>query len=165
MKLRVGDKTFSVKVAETPESKKRGLTTVREGSMPKTAGLVLKYETPTPVNITMVGMKFSIDIIFVKNYIVQKVVSANPGESEITINDVSDLVLEVPQGSAEGIKPKDSVEWVGEKTEDGIIQAADGGVAKADGAMYVLDENGKVQMNIEGMNVYSPESIQQGCWS
>ena len=58
MKLTVGKKEFKVKVATTPESQQRGLIGVKPGSMPKNAGLVLKYTTATPVTITMKGMKF-----------------------------------------------------------------------------------------------------------
>jgi len=157
MKLKVGDKEFKVKVASTPETRKKGLLGVKSGSMPKDAGLVLKFEQATPVTITMVGMKFPIDIVFIRELTgyttvlkVQKVVSAEPDQKDININDVSNLVLEVPQGAASGIEPGDVVEWTGEKKEDGTIQMAEGGIAPAEGAMHVLDENGKVQTNIQG---------------
>lgn len=151
MKLKVGDKEFSVKVADTDETRTNGLKPVKAGSMPKTAGLVLKYNQATPANITMVDMKFPIDIVFIKDNKVQKIVSAEPGEENITINDVSDLVLEVPKGAAEGITEDSVVDWIGEKKEDGTIEMAHGGiVAPVDGAMHVLDENGKVQGNIQG---------------
>ena len=150
MKLKVGSKEFKVKVASTPEARQKGLLGVKAGSMPKDSGLVLKFTPATPVPITMVGMNFSIDIIFIRDLKVQKVVSAEPDQEDININDVSDLVLEVPQGSGDGINPGDLVEWTGEKKEDGTIQMADGGVAAQEGAMHVLDENGKVQTNIQG---------------
>jgi uncharacterized membrane protein (UPF0127 family) len=151
MKLKIGNKEFMVKVASTPEAKTKGLLGVKAGSMPKNAGLVLKYDQATPINITMVGMKFPIDIIFVRNDAVQKVMPADIGDENIVINDVSDFVVEVPQGSGIGIKKGDKVEWTGEKKEDGTIEKAEGGVvAAAEGAMHVLDENGKVQGNIEG---------------
>jgi uncharacterized membrane protein (UPF0127 family) len=150
MKLKVGEKEFSVKVAETPEARKQGLLNVKSGSMPKTAGLVLKFDQATPATITMKGMKFPIDIVFIRDGKVQKVISAEPDQEDISINDVSDLVLEVPSGSGEGLKKGDVVDWAGEKLKDGTIQMADGGVAVAEGAMQVLDENGKVQTNIEG---------------
>jgi uncharacterized membrane protein (UPF0127 family) len=151
MKLKIGDSDFAVKVAETDEARKTGLLNVKPGSMPKNAGLVLKYNQPTPINITMDGMKFPIDIVFVKDGKVQKIVSGKPGEKDITINDVSDFVVEVPEGSAGDLKEGDVVDWVGEKKPDGTIEMAHGGVVSAvDGAMHVLDENGKVQGNIQG---------------
>ena len=150
MKLIVGNKTFKVKIASTPESRAKGLLGIKAGSMPKDAGLVLKFDQATPVTITMKGMKFPIDLIFIRDNKVQKIVPAEPEQENIGINDVSDNVLEVPKGSSEGVKKGDAVDWAGEKKEDGTIQMAEGGVAAADGAMHVLDENGKVQTNIAG---------------
>ena len=150
MKLTVGKKVFKVKVATTPEDQKKGLLGVKPGSMPKDAGLVLKYEIATPITITMKGMKFPIDVVFIRDERVQKVVPSHPDEPDITIGDVSTCVLEVPLGSASGIKKGDKVEWAGEKKKDGTIEMADGGAVAVKGAMHVLDENGKVQSNIEG---------------
>lgn len=150
MKLTVGKKIFKVKVATTPEDQKKGLLGVKPGSMPKDAGLVLKYEIATPITITMKGMKFPIDVVFMRDKLVQKVVPAQPDQEDININDVSTCVLEVPLGSADGIKKGDIVEWGGEKQKDGTIEMAEGGAVAVKGAMHVLDENGKVQSNIEG---------------
>ena len=151
MKLKIGEKELSVKVADTDETRTVGLLNVRAGSMPKNAGLVLKYNQATPANITMVGMKFPLDIVFVKDNKVQKIVSAEPGQENITINDVSDYVVEVPKGSGKDLKIGDLVDWVGEKKKDGTIEMAEGGVVTPiDGAMQILDENGKVQGNIQG---------------
>ena len=150
MKLTVGKKEFKVKVATTPESQQRGLIGVKPGSMPKNAGLVLKYTTATPITITMKGMKFPIDVVFIREDKVQKVVPAEPDREDININDVSTDVLEVPKGSADGIKKGDKVEWTGEKKKDGTIEMAEGGATAVKGTMHVLDENGKVQSNIQG---------------
>ena len=150
MKLTVGNKEFKVKIASTPEALRKGLLGVKPGSMPKDAGLVLRFEIDTPVTITMKGMKFPIDVVFIRNNRVQKVVSLEPNQPDININDVSTWVLEVPKGSADGIKPRDKVEMVGEKKKDGTIEMAEGGVTAAKGTMHVLDENGKVQSNIQG---------------
>ena len=150
MKLQIGEKTFSVKIADTPEARKDGLLRVKPGSMPDTAGLVLKYDTPTVIDITMVGMKFPIQIVFVKDDLVQKVVKGSPEQSGISINTESDFVVEVVDGAANDIKSGDNVTFVGEKLKDGTIKMADGGVVAEDGMMQVLDENGKVQTNIFG---------------
>lgn len=151
MKLTLGEKEFSVKVADTEAKRRIGLSPVKAGSMPKTAALVLKYDQPSPANITMEDMKFPIDIVFVKDNKIQKIVPAKPGEKNITINDVSDFVVEIPQGASDGLKEGDSVDWLGEKKEDGTIEMAHGGtVAPVKDAMQVLDENGKVQGNIQG---------------
>lgn len=148
MKLKVGDKEFIVKIAESDVAKKQGLNKVNPKSMPKNAGLVFKYDSAGPITMTMVEMKFSIDIVFILDNKVQKVIKANPGEDNISAE--ANMVLEVLDGAADGIKSGDEVEWIGEKLEDGTIQKAEGGVVANEGAMHVLDENGKVQANIEG---------------
>ena len=150
MKLRVGPKEFAVKIADTPEAKSTGLNNIKPGSMPKTAGLVFKYDTPENVTMTMVDMKFDIDIIFTLEDKVQKIKKAKVGTDNVSITEKSDLVIEVPAGASGGIKTGDVVEWIGEKNSDGTIEKADGGVVAAEGTMQVLDENGKVQTNIEG---------------
>lgn len=164
MKLKIAEKEFNVKVASTPEQLATGLLNIKAGSMPKNAGLVLKYDRPTPANITMKGMKFPIDIVFIKDNKVQKTIYAEPDRENITINDVSDFVLEVPKGSSAGIKSGDVVEWVGEKLEDGTIEKAEGGVIANEGAMHVLDENGKVQGNIAGdERIFSRKHTEKLC--
>jgi uncharacterized membrane protein (UPF0127 family) len=164
MKLKVGNKEFKVKVASTPESRQKGLLGVKAGSMPKDAGLVLKFDQATPVPITMDGMKFAIDIIFVRDFRVQKVVSAEPDDDDIKINDASDFVLEVIKGSGTSIKKDDLVEWIGEKKEDGTIQMVDGGIEAVAGAMQVLDDKGKVQANIQGdERIFSRKHTEKLC--
>lgn len=164
MKLKVGDKEFSVKVADTPETRSSGLKTVKKGSMPKDAGLVLKYDTPEKIDITMIGMKFPIDIIFIKAGKVQKIKAGDVGQDNINIDDVSDLILEVPRGASEGLKAGDTVDWGGEKLEDGTIQKADGGVMTSEDNMQVLDENGKVQTNIQGdERIFSRKHTEKLC--
>jgi uncharacterized membrane protein (UPF0127 family) len=148
MKLKVGNKDFTVKVASEDKSKSRGLKGITK--MPKGYGLVLSYDTERVVPITMEGMKIPIDIIFSRGGKVQEIVQASVGGPEIVIGAPSDLVLEVNRGDSVGIKSGDEIDWVGEKNADGRITMASGGIAAKDGQMHVLDEDGKNQMNIKG---------------
>lgn len=150
MRMLIGDKEFDVKVAETDEARKKGLIGVRKGSMPANAGLVLKFDKPKPANITMKGMNFSLDLIFVKGGKVQKVVSAEPDQTDISINDISDMVVEVPKGSGKDITSDTQVTWVGKKNDDGSIELADGGPVPDEGTMHVLDNDGAIQASLEG---------------
>lgn len=150
MRMLIGNKEFDTKVANTDETRHRGLIGVKEGSMPDNAGLVLEFDKPKPANITMEGMKFPLDLIFVKGGKVQKVVTAEPGQKDISINDVSDMVVEVPKGSGKNIEVGTQVEWVGKKNNDGTIELANGGELPDKGEMHVLDNNGAVQASLEG---------------
>lgn len=150
MRMLIGNKEFDVKVANTDATRQRGLIGVKAGSMPANAGLVLKFDKPKPANITMEGMKFPLDLIFVKGGKVQKVVSAEPGQIGISINDISDMVIEVPKGSGKSIQTDAQAEWLGEKKPDGTIELAEGGELPSDGEMHVLDNNGAVQASLEG---------------
>ena len=150
MRMLIGNKEFDVKVAETEPARRRGLIGVRKGSMPDNAGLVLKFDKPKPANITMEWVTFPLDLIFVKGGKVQKVVSAEQGQTDISINDVSDMVVEVPRGSGKGIEQGAPVEWVGKKNDDGTIELANGGSVPENGEMHVLDNNGAVQASLEG---------------
>lgn len=147
MKIKVGTKEFKIKVADTDEGRQRGLKRVK--SLPKDSGLVLKFDSPTLVTITMLEVRFPLDLVFISNLKVVDVKSAQPEVEKIVSNNLSDYVLEVNEGEAKGIKPGDLVSFVGEKKEDGIITKADGGVIDK-GALQVLDENGVAQANLEG---------------
>lgn len=148
MKLKIGKLEFNVKIAESDRSRKKGLKGVTK--MPKGSGLVLSYSKEQETPITMEGMKIPIDIVFSRNGKVQEVRKADIGDDDIVTGNPSDLILEVNSGEAKDIKTGDSVEWVGEKNEDGTITMASGGIAAKNNQMQVLDENGKNQMNIRG---------------
>jgi hypothetical protein len=148
MKVKIGNKEFTVKVASQESSRKKGLKGITK--IPKGSGLVLSYEKEQVVPITMEGMKIPIDIVFSRGGKVQDVIPASIGSPDIMIEGPSDFILEINKGESEGIKAGDEVSWVGEKHEDGTITMASGGVAAKDGEMQVLDEDGKNQMNIKG---------------
>lgn len=148
MKIKVGNKEFSVKVASSDASRKQGLKGITK--IPEGSGLVLSYEKEQVVPITMSGMKIPIDIVFSRGGKVQEIVSASIESPEILIEGPSDLVLEINKGEGAGIKTGDTISWVGEKNDDGTITMASGGIAAKSDEMQVLDEDGNNQMNIKG---------------
>jgi uncharacterized membrane protein (UPF0127 family) len=148
MKVKIGNNEYDVKVASSEAKRKKGLKGIKE--LPKGSGLVLSFSEEQVVPITMRGMKIPLDIIFSKGGKVQEVRSASIDSADIMIEGPSDLILEINRGEATGIKPGDEISWVGEKSEDGTIVMASGGVAAKEGQMHVLDEDGKNQMNIKG---------------
>jgi len=147
MKLNIGEEQFIVKVASSEASRKRGLSGVK--SLPKGNGLVLKYSEPTTMTVTMKGMNFPLDLIFIKDYKVIAVKKANTWDTDIDIGKPIDMVLEVNAGDKGSIKIGNDVSWIGEKTDKDTIIMAEGGLVP-EGTLHVLDEDGKVQMNTMG---------------
>ena len=149
MKVRVGEKQFSIKLADTEARRKKGLSGLK--SLPKGNGLMLKYEEPVGVTITMEKMKFPLDLIFILDNKVQKVLRGEPGFKEpIYIGQNSCCVLEVNAGEGDGIRMGDEVAEIGEKQAGGKIDYVEGDVPKVDGALHVLNEDGQIQANIKG---------------
>ena len=147
MKLNVGNEQFTVKVASSDASRKRGLSGLK--SLPNGHGLVLKYDKPTFMTVTMRGMNFPLSLIFVRDSTVIAIKKANTWDQDIDIGKAIDFVLEINKGDEGSIKIGNDVSWVGEKTENDTIIMAEGGITP-DGNLHVLDEDGKVQMNVEG---------------
>lgn len=147
MKLKIGEEIFTVKVASSDAGRRKGLSGIK--SMPKGAGLVLKYDTPTEMNITMKGMNFPLDLIFIKDNKVTAIKKGKIWDTAIPSGGPIDMVLEINAGEKGSIKVGNEISWVGEKKDDSTIVMAEGGVAPK-GEMHVLDEDGKVQMNVKG---------------
>lgn len=149
MKLSIGDNSFDVKVASTDAQRKQGLKRVDGNTIPKGSGLVLKYDKAQNVPITMKDMIFPLDLVYIHDGKVVATKQANPGDDDIDINTPVDNVLELKMGEGGKIKIGDEVSWVG--TRDGnTIQMADGGLTP-EGDYHLLNEDGKVQMNLEGV--------------
>lgn len=149
MKLNIGDNSFSVKVAKTDAMRKAGLKGVKGETIPKQAGLVLKYDEAQNVPITMQGVSFPLDLVFIKDNKVVGTRQAKPGDPDIDIGSPVDHVLELKMGDGGKIKRGDTVSWTGSR-EGNKISMADGGLTP-EGDFQLLDEDGKVQMNLDGV--------------
>jgi len=147
MRIKIGSKEFEVRVSESDEDSRIGLSGTE--SLPKKEGFAMKFDGMSIIPITMQEMLFPLDIIFSLNGKVTKVVTAQPGSKDIIIKQPSDLIIEVNAGEAEGINSKDEVIFLGKKNDDGTVEMAEGGL-KIVGNRQVLDENGKNQMNLKG---------------
>ena len=112
----IGDRVVVVvEVARTDEEKARGLSG-REALLPD-HGMLFVYEAPTRPTIWMQGMRFSLDILWIKGgRVVDLVLGANPpswGESPPVFvpRQEAEYVLEVPAGFADrlGVRLNDPV--------------------------------------------------------
>jgi hypothetical protein len=111
--------------------------------------MLLKFGTPGDYPITTVGMKYPLSLVFAEGGKINRVVKANPGIDNIFGNGPVDMVLEINPNEAKGMRAGQNLELIGEKTDDGKVKMAEGGL-EPKGTAHVLDENGRVQMNLKG---------------
>lgn len=135
MKVKVGELIYDVEVAKTDAEKEKGLSKINY--LPDDEGMLFIYEEPEDVGFWMKDTYIPLDIVFINDE--NEVISVAEGKPEDeTIHEEDDVlyVLEVNAGS--GIKPGDEVEFPEEQSE------------KVKSKMLVLDENGEVQMELDG---------------
>jgi len=147
MKIRIGDNNFEVAVADSDKKRQIGLSQLEK--LPKGKGLMMKFDSRTLTPIRMSDMSFPLDLVFIKDNKVMKVVSAEAGAKDVKPPSDYDSVLELNLGEGGKLKSGYEVESIGEKHGDGTITIAEGGL-EANGPRHVLDENGKIQANLLG---------------
>lgn len=144
--VKIGNKKFALKLLITDESKRKGLKGVKASSMPKSSGVALIFKKPSLVSITMKGMQFPIDLIYVLEDKVVGLGSMNVGDLDKKIPKKVTAVIELHKGASSGIKVGDNV--IGEVEQPTVIK--EGGVKAEQGKLHVLDNDGKNQKDIAG---------------
>lgn len=133
--IRIGDKTYKVKLAETEEQHMKGLQDVSE--LPEDEGMLFVFSDTEPeLSFWMKDTKIPLDVIFIDEDL--QVISVQQGipenEEFMTENNVN-FVLEVNQNS--GIKQGDELEFSPDKKLNSD-------------KMHVLDSEGNTQMELDG---------------
>lgn len=108
IKIYINDTEYKVKVADTEETRRRGLQNVKE--LPKDEGMLFIFDRPQTVSFWMKDTYIPLDIVFINED--QEVVSVYKGQplnEEVAEEDNVKYVLEVNQGS--GIKEGDDLEF------------------------------------------------------
>lgn len=139
VKIHIADKTYTVKLAETPEQKEQGLQGVEQ--LADNEGMLFIFDDEDPdydgtVSFWMKDTLIPLDIIFIDEDL--NVISVDQGEPQTENAHIQKnvaFVLEVNQGS--GISEGDELEFSSEKNID-------------KSKMLVLDSEGKPQMELEG---------------
>ena len=133
MKIEIGNKKYDVQVMESEEDKEKGLQDVNY--LPENEGMLFIYEEPEEISFWMDQTPLPLDVIFInEDYEVISVHQGIPNSQEPMTEQNVMYVLEVNEGS--GIKPGDELEFEDDE--------------KSESKMLVLDENGDVQMTLEG---------------
>ena len=136
VKIKIGDKEYLCKLAVTEEEHEQGLQGVT--NLPENEGMLFLFEEPDEISIWLKDTPIPLDVVFINDSL--EVISVHQGipnsEELMTEQDVK-YVLEVSQNS--GILPNEDMEFVTNKK-----------LALKKDKMSVLDENGNVQMELEG---------------
>lgn len=126
---------YKVQVAFTDEEQKRGLQGVEQ--MEVDEGMLFVYNNEQELSFWMKGVKIPLTVVFINSDMeVIAVYDAEPGDEEYMTETVM-YVLEVSAG--EDIEIGDTVDFDLEDTKYDF-----------NSPMYVLDENGDVQAELEG---------------
>lgn len=131
--ITIGNKSYHVKIAYSDDEKEIGLQNIN--NLPDKEGMLFVWEEPEEVSIWMKDTKIPLDIIFINEDMeVISVHSGIPNSEDFMTEDNVSYVLEVNKDS--GIQKGDELDF---DTNTSIKSK-----------MYVLDENGKTQMELEG---------------
>lgn len=147
MKLKIGKKQFDVHIAEDDAARAHGLKGIQK--IPKGKGLVLKWDEPIDVSITMEGVNIPLGLVFASGGKVQEVREARVGQPDIMIRKPSDMVFEGNTEELKDIRKGDEISLVGTKEEGGTISFLED-VVPAEGNLHILDDKGIVQGNLQG---------------
>ena len=148
--IKIGEKTYKVQVARTPEERATGLSNVE--SLPKDEGMLFEYpDVQESVQYTMEDTSIPLDIIFIDEYgeVIKKSSAKKFSKTPIEAEDVL-YVLEVNINS--GINIGDVIEEL--DSEEGTDDINDFSDEEKEiissNKMLVLDSNGDVQYRLEG---------------
>jgi len=153
LKIKIKDVTYNVEVAITDEEREKGLQGVK--SLPQNEGMLFVFNDTEEVSIWMKDTPIPLDIIFIDEELnVKSVYTGTPNSEEMMTEQNVSFVLELNPNS--GIEVGDEIEFSPNKqgrsdrmtslNEDGSLRSKE----NDDGKMSVLNENGDVQMLLEG---------------
>lgn len=136
MKIEINGKEYTVEVRETPEEQAEGLKQVYY--LPDDEGMLFIYSVDEPRTFWMKDTNIPLDIISITDdLVVSGVIQGLPeDETPLTVSGIYVLELNAESGvevGAEVIFKDDDNVYKGKKNK-----------------MFVLDENGNIQMELEG---------------
>ena len=136
MKIEIGDKQYEVTVLETPEEQAQGLQNVHY--LPSDEGALFVYKSEEERSFWMKDTFIPLDIIAINRD--GEVVEIHRGipESEEPIRFKAMFVLELNADS--GVKVGDDIDFEDDDDKEEMVK----------NKMMVLDENGDVQMQLDG---------------
>jgi uncharacterized membrane protein (UPF0127 family) len=112
VQMKLGSKTYTLEVANTGESRMRGL--MRRDSMPADHGMIFVFAQPDRLGFYMRNTRIALDIIYIdENGKIDSIKPMQPyDETSVSSDGPCKWAVELKQGqgAAAGIKPGDMVE-------------------------------------------------------
>ncbi len=181
-KIKIGGEDHKVAVADNPELRQKGLSSVSQLGPGK--GMLFIFPEVTKINMVMRDMSFDLDFIFIDRdwSILQLGSLTADSEESITANKPCYMVLEVISGTIEklGLKVGDGLEpgktlstqFKGvskfkhggkfEMVGDKVFEVKEDDIKIDPNKMQILNENGEVAANIDnGARVFSREHTEE----
>lgn len=148
--LKIKDKEYKVKVADTEELREKGLQ--EETSLSPNEGMLFCFDEPDEVSFWMKDTPINLDIIFIgeDDKVLRVATGYADSEKAHTQKDCMH-VLELAQGS--GVKAGDKVEVEDDDIEDDSEEEDEDSIADMDEEeqkMIILNAKGKSQMELDG---------------
>lgn len=139
MDIRINGNEYDVDVADTPEERRHGLRYIT--NLDDDEGMLFIFdEDGENVSMTMEDTYIPLDQIFINSEgIVMKVITREPEDDSLVSYKNTSYVLELNANS--GVKKGDEIEFIEDDDET---------KTNPNTKMLVLDENGDVQMELEG---------------
>lgn len=134
MKIKIGNKKYTVQVAESEEEKESGLQGVHY--LPEDEGMLFVYEEPEEeVSFWMQDTPLALDVIFINDdYEVTSVHKGEPNSETPMTGENVKFVLELNEES--GVSIGDELEFIDDK--------------ESKSKMMVLNSEGGIQMELDG---------------
>lgn len=142
MTISIGGKSYDVRIADTEESRRIGLS--KETELPEDEGMLFVFEEPSTSPFTMAETSIDLDIIFIdeEGEVIEVQSVKAHDEKPVECKEEYCYVLEVNYGS--GIEEGDQLESESDEFSDEEKDFT------KQNKMLMLDENGDVQMKLVG---------------
>lgn len=142
MTISIGGKSYDVRIADTEEARRIGLS--KETELPEDEGMLFVFEEPSTSLFTMAETSIDLDIIFIdeEGEVIEVHSVKAHDEKPVECKEEYCYVLEVNYGS--GIEEGDQLESESEEFSDEEKDFT------KQNKMLMLDENGDVQMKLVG---------------
>lgn len=137
MKVEINDKEYNLKEATTTEEMQKGLMGVTE--LPEDEGMIFIYPEEKDLTFWMHETPIKLDIICVGEDLIVNQVTEGQANDDTPIKMYGKYVIELNANS--GVKEGDEVDLDDDEDINDF---------KSKSKMLVLDENGEVQMELEG---------------